>query len=67
MRRIKRDPFNRAFHRGYQAGFEEKSRSSCPHESGQARQHWLTGWREGREDNWNGFNRMAQMQKISNM
>ncbi|WP_353408176.1 ribosome modulation factor [Pseudoteredinibacter isoporae] len=67
MKRSKRDPFNRAFNKGYQAGIEEKSRSSCPHENSAARQHWINGWREGREDHWNGFNRMAQAQKISNM
>lgn len=67
MKKLKRDPLSRAFTRGYKAGCDEKSRSSCPHETGEARQYWLSGWREGREDHWNGFNKQAQMQRISNM
>jgi len=67
MKTAKRDPFNRAFSKGYQAGIEDKSRSVCPHEAGETRQHWVNGWREGREDHWNGFNRQAQAQRMSNM
>lgn len=67
MKTMKRDPLNRAYSRGYQAGSKEKSRSSCPHENGETKQQWLSGWREGREDHWNGFNSQAHVQKISNM
>ncbi len=55
MRRQKRDMNDRAFHRGYQAGLDGKSLESCPHEAAQARQFWISGWREGRSDNWDGY------------
>ena len=53
--------------RGYQADIDGRSRSICPHESGSARQLWLNGWRESRIDQWDGLNRMAQVQKLSNI
>ncbi len=55
MRRQKRTRSNRAFTRGYQAGIHGKSKSLCPFQNGEARQSWLSGWRVGREDNWDGF------------
>lgn len=39
----------------------------CPHENGSSRQEWLAGWRESRIDQWDGYNRMAQVQKLSNL
>lgn len=66
MKRQKRKPSEKAFAKGYVAGFEGRSRSLCPHETQQARYDWLNGWREGRNDQWNGFNRMASVQKLSN-
>jgi ribosome modulation factor len=65
MKRQKRDQTERAFNKGYQAGIDGRSRSLCPHESGAARQQWLNGWRESRIDQWNGLNRLAQVQKLS--
>ena len=67
MKRQKRDITERAFNKGYQAGIDGRSRSLCPHDSGGARQQWLNGWRESRVDQWDGFNRMAQVQKLSNL
>lgn len=67
MKRQKRNLNERAYSRGYQAGVSGKSRSDCPHETAGPRDTWLTGWREGREDHWNGFNSFAQAQKLSNM
>jgi ribosome modulation factor len=66
MKRQKRDQTERAFTKGYQAGIEGRSRSLCPHETGLARQQWLNGWRESRIDQWDGFNRLAQVQKLNN-
>lgn len=66
MKRQKRNQIERAFSKGYNAGIEGRSRSLCPHENGNIRQTWLSGWREGREDHWDGFNRAAQAQKLSN-
>lgn len=66
MKRQKRTGTDRAHIRGYQAGANGKSRSICPHETGEARHMWLSGWREGREDHWDGYNTLAQVQKLSN-
>ena len=67
MKSQKRNHEDRAFGKGYQAGIEGRSRSLCPHETGQARQLWLSGWREARVDHWDGYNRFAQAQKLSNL
>ncbi len=67
MKRQKRNGTDRALSRGYQAGIAGKSRTLCPHEAGEARHLWISGWREGREDHWDGFNSLAQAQKLSNM
>jgi len=66
MKRQKRSQVDRAFGKGYQAGVTGRSRTLCPHDTGAARHEWISGWREGREDHWDGFNRAAQAQKISN-
>ncbi len=66
MKRQKRTGIDRAQIRGYQAGVNGKSRSLCPHEAGEARHIWLSAWREGREDHWDGYNTLAQIQKLSN-
>lgn len=67
MKRQKRNQTDRAFSKGYQVGVEGRSRTLCPHGGGNNRQEWLNGWREGREDHWNGYNRAAQAQKISSL
>lgn len=67
MKTQKRSHIERAFSKGYQAGIDGRSRSICPHEAGDARQTWLSGWREGREDHWSGFGRAAFAQKLSSM
>ena len=67
MKRQKRDQTERAFVKGYQAGIDGRSKSLCPHESGEARQQWLNGWRESRIDQWDGYSRLAQVQKVSNI
>lgn len=67
MKRQKRDQTERAFVKGYQAGIDGRSKSLCPHESGEARQQWLNGWRESRTDQWDGYSRLAQVQKVSNI
>jgi ribosome modulation factor len=67
MKTQKRSQTNRAFSKGYQAGVSGKSWGNCPFESGETRENWMAGWRDGREDNWNGFGRAAQAQRLSNM
>ncbi|MGD8177128.1 ribosome modulation factor [Marinimicrobium sp. ARAG 43.8] len=66
MKRQKRDPSARAFGKGYQAGIAGRSRSFCPHGDGDARQQWLSGWREARTDHWDGLNLAAHVQKLNN-
>lgn len=67
MKRQKRNSPERAFGKGYQAGLNGRSKSLCPHESGIPRQQWINGWREARTDQWDGFNRMAQIQKLGSL
>lgn len=67
MKRQKRNQVERAFSKGYKSGVDGRSRSLCPHESGPGRLEWMNGWREAREDQWAGFNRAAQAQKLCNL
>jgi len=68
MRRQKRDSSQRAFIKGYQAGFNGRNKSTCPHSDETAiAQDWCNGWREGREDNWDGYNEQACQQKVINL
>jgi len=67
MKRQKRSNIDRAFSKGYQAASGGKSWSSCPYETGEARQVWMSGWREGRQDHWSGFNQMTHIQKLQNL
>ncbi|MDH2435156.1 ribosome modulation factor [Pokkaliibacter plantistimulans] len=55
MKRQKRDTSNRMFSRGYQAGLAGKSRDICQFTKLDQRANWMTGWRAGREDYWNGM------------
>jgi ribosome modulation factor len=66
MKRQKRNPVERAFSKGYQAAMSGKSWSACPFETGEARQTWMSGWREAREDHWSGYNTRTQAHKLSN-
>ncbi len=63
MRRQKRDMSDRAFQKGYQAGFSGKNKDMCPHQQLATRQNWLTGWREGRHDAWDGYTQVDVLQK----
>lgn len=67
MKSQKRSHTERAFNKGYQAAMGGKSWDACPFESGTARQMWMSGWREAREDHWDGFSQAAQIQKLSNI
>ena len=68
MRRQKRDKSNRAYARGYQAGVQGRSKSLCPYtDENIARQYWLNGWRDGREDNWDGYTGVSGVHKIANV
>lgn len=66
MKRQKRDQSDRVFSRGYIAATRGISRSQCPYENGPKHQQWMNGWREGREDYWNGLGSSAKAQKLEN-
>lgn len=64
MRRQKRDMSSRAFDRGYQAGVTGRSIDFCPHANQDQRQSWISGWREGRSDQWDGLTGVSGVHKI---
>jgi ribosome modulation factor len=64
MRRQKRDLTERAFHKGYRAGLGGRNKDACPHDEGDTRQQWLTGWREGRTDQWDGLTGVSGIHKM---
>ena len=66
MKRQKRDLTERAFHRGYQAGVSGKTKEACPHEQETMRQQWLSGWREGRTDQWDGLVGVSGIHRLPN-
>lgn len=65
MKRQKRDLSERAFQKGYRAGVSGKHKDTCPHETGDIRQQWLTGWREGKTDNWDGLTGVSGIHKMT--
>ncbi len=67
MKRQKRNRSDVAVVRGYQAGYAGNSKDKCPFEAREIRHQWLSGWREGREDKWNGYNTVASVQKMSQL
>lgn len=64
MRRQKRDLCERAYKRGYQAGIQGRSKSQCPTDAINTRQEWMNGWRDGRNDNWDGYTGVSGVHKI---
>ncbi len=67
MKRQKRDPMQRAYNRGYQAGLAGKSKSLCAGYSDDVQQDWLNGWRTGREDNWDGLTGVSGIHRLPNI
>lgn len=65
MKKQKRDMQERAYQRGYRAGLDGRNLDHCPHEQGANRLQWVSGWREGRHDNWDGFGIVSGMQKMA--
>ena len=64
MKRKKRDLSDRAFQKGYSAGVNGKNKGHCPHEQENMKQQWLTGWREGRSDQWDGFTGVSGIHRV---
>lgn len=68
MKRCKRNPNQRVLSRGYQAGFDGRTRTDCPyHPTSETGQHWLSGWRQGREDRSAGYSLQTFQAKIVSM
>lgn len=65
MKRSKRDMSQRAFERGYQTGINGRSSDTCPHSSGEQRMQWMSGWHEGRSDQWDGYTMATTLHKLS--
>lgn len=49
MKRQKRDKLERAHSKGFNAALHGQSKEVCPYEELNAKEEWLGGWREGRE------------------
>ncbi|MDE0952123.1 MAG: ribosome modulation factor [Halioglobus sp.] len=64
MRRQKRDMNSRAFDKGYQAGIAGRSIDFCPHVEEEHRHNWVSGWREGRSDQWDGLTGVSGVHKL---
>ncbi len=68
MKKHKRDQEHRSYVKGYQAAVIGRSIEACPYQQEtQMAYHWSRGWREGREDFWNGFNQASFQQKAANL
>ena len=65
MKRQKRNRLSRAFSKGYLAGLNGKSKFTCPRPAGPEHQHWVNGWRQGREDHWSGFRGVSCLHRIN--
>lgn len=65
MKKQKRDLQERAYQRGYRAGLDGRRSDICPHVQEEMRQQWLSGWREGRNDHWDGFGVVPGIQKMA--
>lgn len=64
MKRHKRDKSNRTYDKGYQVGLAGRSSDYCPHEAAALRQHWLSGWRDGRGDQFDGLTGVSGVHKL---
>jgi ribosome modulation factor len=63
MKRQKRDRNQRAFLHGYKAGIGGRSRDECPSQEVNLRENWMSGWREGRGDQWAGMTGVSGIHK----
>ena len=67
MKTQKRETTTRAYKKGYQTGLSGKSKDTCPVHHEPERQYWLTGWREGRQDKWDGLTGVSSVSKVVEM
>jgi ribosome modulation factor len=64
MRRLKRDPLERAYKRGFLDGIAGKSKELCPYE-GEKQFNWNNGWREGFDARCAGETGIAGIHRLS--
>ena len=64
MKRQKRDRFQRAYVHGYKAGITGRSRDDCPSQDVNLREYWMSGWREGRGDQWAAIKRALRVAPV---
>ncbi|WP_076719385.1 ribosome modulation factor [Motiliproteus sp. MSK22-1] len=67
MKRQKRDLTSRAYQRGYRVGLAGKSKELCPSNTTESTHHWLTGWRQGRSDFWDGYQGVSSIHCAPNI
>jgi len=68
VKKHKRDQDHRSYVKGYQAAIQDRSLAACPYQPNSVMAyHWSRGWREGREDYWNGFKQASFQQKAANL
>ncbi|MDX1805236.1 MAG: ribosome modulation factor [Alcanivorax sp.] len=67
MKRQKRNRDDRAYNRGYNAGLHGKSREDCPFGTLQGRSYWMSGWREGRTHQAQGYLGVASIQNLKDI
>ncbi|HEY9134903.1 MAG TPA: ribosome modulation factor [Pseudomonadales bacterium] len=65
MKKHKRDKTDTIVSRGYQAGISGKSINKCPYTDTTLKHLWLSGWREGREDNWSGLKGVSSIHRLN--
>ncbi len=67
MKRQKRNRDERAYSRGYQAGYRGRDREFCPFGALEARSSWMRGWREGRTNQVTGMVGVAGIQNLKDI
>jgi len=68
VKKHKRDQEHRSFVKGYQAAVQGRTLAAIPYQENSIMAfHWSRGWREGKEDYWNGFNQHSFQQKAANL
>lgn len=67
MKSQKRNREERAYSRGYLAGFQGRPRDFCPFGTMQARGHWMSGWREGRTNHALGMTGVAGIHTLKDI
>ncbi|MDF1762509.1 MAG: ribosome modulation factor [Oleibacter sp.] len=63
MKKQKRDIQERAYARGYRAGLERRSKDLAP-PAGPLHDYWMSGWRAGRADNWDGYTGVSGIHRM---